>query len=447
MSKIGRNDPCHCGSGNKYKKCCLERDAELTHVPAHVSSMGGLEIQIPDSDELDGLDDRFHAADFSGKVLMLKAYFAAPPEDDGMLFEWFLDLNDAVETEQERAVFGECLDLLSVSLPEVYSECIGHLLNERLKIAVKDGDVDVVSRLFRELACSVPLDFDRFFQRADQLAYLGHLDALLRGIRAGWPSVRDDADISDSGIEEYAGLGADFEIFTYLQTTPHPVPENPELAGRVRGFLGNIELQLERSIGEFLGLPDMAWERTDFEITRKAYRKDRTVGHRFEVCLTSLANTFLGWLHREKGMTYSRASLVNGELISFVLERLDGNLKDVDFLKQIPYKNHRSCQILVPDYQNLDAYLAGSFSMFNFKSYRGFAFIEGIPYWLEFLAQRGFLDEESHHLVFNTLYELFLETGRYWEQRGGEHEFDFPALQRAWTLEVSHQVGSQVPGF
>ncbi len=28
MSKIGRNDPCHCGSGKKYKKCCLDKDAE-----------------------------------------------------------------------------------------------------------------------------------------------------------------------------------------------------------------------------------------------------------------------------------------------------------------------------------------------------------------------------------------------------------------------------------
>ena len=23
MSKVGRNDPCPCGSGKKYKKCCL----------------------------------------------------------------------------------------------------------------------------------------------------------------------------------------------------------------------------------------------------------------------------------------------------------------------------------------------------------------------------------------------------------------------------------------
>ena len=26
MAKIGRNDPCPCGSGKKYKKCCLEKD-------------------------------------------------------------------------------------------------------------------------------------------------------------------------------------------------------------------------------------------------------------------------------------------------------------------------------------------------------------------------------------------------------------------------------------
>ncbi len=25
---IGRNDPCHCGSGKKYKKCCLAKDEE-----------------------------------------------------------------------------------------------------------------------------------------------------------------------------------------------------------------------------------------------------------------------------------------------------------------------------------------------------------------------------------------------------------------------------------
>jgi len=28
MLRIGRNDPCHCGSGKKYKKCCMNKDKE-----------------------------------------------------------------------------------------------------------------------------------------------------------------------------------------------------------------------------------------------------------------------------------------------------------------------------------------------------------------------------------------------------------------------------------
>lgn len=27
LNKLGRNDECHCGSGNKYKRCCLSSDA------------------------------------------------------------------------------------------------------------------------------------------------------------------------------------------------------------------------------------------------------------------------------------------------------------------------------------------------------------------------------------------------------------------------------------
>lgn len=27
-SQLGRNDPCHCGSGRKYKQCCLAKDED-----------------------------------------------------------------------------------------------------------------------------------------------------------------------------------------------------------------------------------------------------------------------------------------------------------------------------------------------------------------------------------------------------------------------------------
>lgn len=34
MPKTGRNDPCPCGSGKKYKHCCLEKDRAAALAPA-----------------------------------------------------------------------------------------------------------------------------------------------------------------------------------------------------------------------------------------------------------------------------------------------------------------------------------------------------------------------------------------------------------------------------
>ncbi len=36
MAKAGRNDPCPCGSGKKYKRCCLAKDEEAERVIAPV---------------------------------------------------------------------------------------------------------------------------------------------------------------------------------------------------------------------------------------------------------------------------------------------------------------------------------------------------------------------------------------------------------------------------
>src|SRR5258708_519912 len=30
-ANVGRNDPCHCGSGKKYKKCCMAKDEAAEH--------------------------------------------------------------------------------------------------------------------------------------------------------------------------------------------------------------------------------------------------------------------------------------------------------------------------------------------------------------------------------------------------------------------------------
>lgn len=42
MAKPGRNDPCHCGSEKKYKKCCLDRDREVARGERPSETIDGL---------------------------------------------------------------------------------------------------------------------------------------------------------------------------------------------------------------------------------------------------------------------------------------------------------------------------------------------------------------------------------------------------------------------
>ena len=44
--KIGRNDPCPCGSGKKYKKCCIDkcvRDVSDVHTAPIENSVSGFD--------------------------------------------------------------------------------------------------------------------------------------------------------------------------------------------------------------------------------------------------------------------------------------------------------------------------------------------------------------------------------------------------------------------
>jgi hypothetical protein len=68
MPKVGRNDPCPCGSGPKYKRCCLDRQARLawlvTELENLVTQLGELaQQQWPDGYE--GAFGEFYGRDTS----------------------------------------------------------------------------------------------------------------------------------------------------------------------------------------------------------------------------------------------------------------------------------------------------------------------------------------------------------------------------------------------
>jgi tetratricopeptide (TPR) repeat protein len=71
MAKTGRNDPCHCGSGKKYKRCCQEKDAAVASAAAQAKAdasranaaalLDAFEKEMDHDDPYDGLDEASNA--------------------------------------------------------------------------------------------------------------------------------------------------------------------------------------------------------------------------------------------------------------------------------------------------------------------------------------------------------------------------------------------------
>ena len=133
MSTPGRNEPCHCGSGKKYKKCCLEKDvAKIILAPQknplteqwepeederkHMLT----EEEVPEEDEDDDdlieygddvdddndeedLYDRETATDDGiRKSIVNKEYPVIPAADEQLVEDWWETLEDIKGPEATR---------------------------------------------------------------------------------------------------------------------------------------------------------------------------------------------------------------------------------------------------------------------------------------------------------------------------------------------------------
>lgn len=113
-AKIGRNDACPCGSGLKYKRCCLDKDARVAHSTPTTTAreLGG--------DDVDELSNHTLGLIRSGKFQHAEAACARlqelyPDQIDALerlaeLREAQGRLPEAVKLFREAALFAESHD-------------------------------------------------------------------------------------------------------------------------------------------------------------------------------------------------------------------------------------------------------------------------------------------------------------------------------------------------
>ncbi|MFF2483392.1 SEC-C metal-binding domain-containing protein [Paenibacillus sp. NPDC058071] len=58
MSKLGRNELCHCGSGSKYKKCCIAKDEQAAREEREAAAAIGKGARVIGMEDLPLLIDK-----------------------------------------------------------------------------------------------------------------------------------------------------------------------------------------------------------------------------------------------------------------------------------------------------------------------------------------------------------------------------------------------------
>ena len=88
MIKLGRNDPCWCGSGKKYKKCHLRSDLEKHSLPTQTSSG----IILKTKEQIDGIRA---ASRLTGEILDMVAERIRPGITTNEIDSWVHEMTIA----------------------------------------------------------------------------------------------------------------------------------------------------------------------------------------------------------------------------------------------------------------------------------------------------------------------------------------------------------------
>ncbi len=438
MTKIDRNAPCPCGSGKKYKKCCMNKDREEATQARQATSQAVAHREPPDPhlEAMNALWDKLQAAGYEEQISLFQQTLADKPElmDGEMVFEFLNAIYYKSVARDDRDRFEALAEALRERLPEVYDAEAGFILGWRITNALtagRSGDVLVMAEAMAETA---EQNIDEFFNLLDQLAYHNQLATLISATRLAWPQVKDSTKIF--GIDKFAEQAVDYIVFNYLSQTPVPAGDDPALLASIAPYMTVDPDRFAQRIARLAGHMEHSWTLVDFEFAppRPAYDwddEDEEVIDEGRQNLSRLTLEFLGYLYHRKNIPYAKGDLARTQLYEYILRRHTGDLTPADQQPKVTRdKKRRSAarqpyHPLCPDRQTLDRFLAGLLGFINPQYYKAAATLELVPAWLRFLESRQLITSEQHQEVLADLRGLDTEF-----LKGVQNHSD-PALREA----------------
>ena len=434
----GRNDQCPCGSGQKYKRCCLskDRDAKDAQIKADQlereakAAANGPPILVSQEDVTSNLSSKTSVASPAPKSVI------SPPPEDPLMEAIYARWNEFEEADEDLqpALFLKTLEepelmddemaygMLSASYyngpkspePNRIEEFVG-LLRERLPGVyatsriyylhwlVLNANASHKPERLLELACEIAEiagdEVDIYSQVVHLLAYHGYLEALSKASRIAWPLIKVSERIR-WGQQEYAIWGAKCVLYERLEQTPDLDGGDPQLIEQMMYFVDDLQLDwLKGYVDQTSGRSSRNWSLSDFDFkpTKKTKAKrtqaldkhqatNQTTG---EDALIEFSYEFVGDAHRHDGFSYTKAELARQNIVRYLIDRKAGRLETKESAKnKVQSPDHPLC----PDPNTLSRFLTRMLTMLNSQNYDVVATMELFPSWLRFLETRGLIE-------------------------------------------------------
>jgi hypothetical protein len=420
MNKIGRNDPCPCGSGKKYKKCCLAQDERRHIEETRPDDMSALfeDIHVrtdmyEDSDEPEALDEPPYA-EIDQEPYVAKTIGDDVPEiseqEEALVNAWWTDyktMKDPDDILRHLRGFFQAHPSLVENL-ELHYEVLFELGAQ----LVKEGRAGDYVELLKEMRQRFPRAYLKSYSYFDRdiIVY----EVVERGCSAGiedylpWLEEypEDGVDNLFQLIEFLMVAECDAVVMRLIEATYYPLFRSSNIFGGEKLLeplilcyaapylngestatglqalmerLEGIRVPLRPELYDPQGLQAVMQEITgdlgteDFD----AFYDAEDLAQYYD----RITRNFMGWLHREKGFSWMKAHFYRDQVRRYLL-------------RVVP-EGKRPKQPFTFTKQLLDRTLASNArELFYVNATLALGSINAVHWFAEYLAERQAITDE-----------------------------------------------------
>ena len=414
MTKIKRNDPCHCGSGKKYKRCCLPKEQEQHHQQVIKERQEHLEqeadhydedpqeeyyeddtnfdVDKENNDEHDPYEDRKFWNEFETKDYAQRVDILLEKLDDE---EWLhpdvvFDILDGIYVKamasRDYSKFLNALETFRARYPDMYDENAFYYLTWEIQSAVIEKNWEMVTSKMIKMSQIADKDIDLYESTIDALKYYGQTSILVQAWKTAWPTVENSQDILPFAIEQFKDDLINCLIFQHLEQENTNMDE---LLEKISCYAEVEKDGLTSFIKQLTQENQQQWSIQDFRFSKskkKSKKEKEKINTQAKQNLNKLCIEFLRYLHNEKHVPYLKADMACKGMKAYIVDCQSGKFKN-------PPHSTQQENILCPNAKTMDAFLVRYLEMFVFQPYVAATIVELLPQWLLFLKKKDLLDE------------------------------------------------------